>query len=100
MIGFGRIARVLPVMILLLSGLQALTAQAQPTLKFIDTHVHLIGGRGGNTDYDGAVKVAIEHRSTSASLPSARTVPKSTCIRSTLLPRVETIKTPSASEIK
>ena len=56
-----RIARALPVMILLLSGLQTLTAQAQPTLKFIDAHVHLIGGRGGNTDYDGAVKVAIEH---------------------------------------
>ena len=31
---------------------------------------------------------------------SAKTVPKSTCIRSTLLPRVETISTPIANEIK
>ena len=38
--------------------------------------------------------------SSSEASSTARMVPNKTCNRSTLLPRVETINTPSASEIR
>ena len=45
-------------------------------------------------------RLAMEHRRSSAASSRARTVPNRTCIRSTLLPRMETITTPSASEMR
>ena len=37
------------------------TVLAKSGIKFVDVHIHLIGGRGNNKDYQGAVYEAIEH---------------------------------------
>ena len=58
--GLSRIARSLSVVALLAGGFQAPPAEAGPPLEFIDVHVHLVGGRGGSADYDGAVRSALE----------------------------------------
>ena len=55
--------RLLPVLCLLpllfLHVFDAAKAQARSGVEFIDVHVHLIGGRGNNEDYEGAVNKAI-----------------------------------------
>ena len=37
------------------------TVLARSGIEFFDVHIHLIGGRGNNKDYQGAVYEAIEH---------------------------------------
>ena len=57
--------RLLPVLYLfslfLLEVFDAVKAQARSGVEFIDVHVHLIGGRGSNEDYEGATNKAIGH---------------------------------------
>ena len=57
--------RLLPVLYLfslfLLEVFDAVKAQARSGVEFIDVHVHLIGGRGSNEDYEGATNEAIGH---------------------------------------
>ena len=57
--------RLLPVLclfsLLLLEVFDAVKAQARSGVEFIDVHVHLIGGRGSNEDYEGATNKAIGH---------------------------------------
>ena len=57
--------RLLPVLclfsLLLLEVFDAVKAQARSGVGFIDVHVHLIGGRGSNEDYEGATNKAIGH---------------------------------------
>ncbi|MED5408888.1 MAG: hypothetical protein VYD25_14160 [Pseudomonadota bacterium] len=63
--GLSRVARSLSVVALLAGGFQAPLVEAGPPLEFIDVHVHLVGGRGGSADYDGAVRSALEQMSRS-----------------------------------
>ena len=57
--------RLLPILwlfsLLLLENFDAAKAQARFGAEFIDVHVHLIGGRNNNEDYEGATNKAIGH---------------------------------------
>ena len=41
--------------------LEPCVTEARSRIEFVDVHVHLIGGRGNNEDYEGAENEAIEH---------------------------------------